>query len=84
MCSAAAAGNLTRLRSYHLAGVDLSQGDASGRTPLHLAALHSHPTIIDFLLQNGAEIEARDMLGKTASDVAKSPECKKLLAGGGV
>lgn len=82
MCAAAAAGSLTRIRSYHLAGADLSQPDVSGRTALHLAALHGHVALVQFLLGHGVEVGLADMLGQTAADVAarSSPECRKLLA----
>ncbi|XP_016840542.1 L-asparaginase 1 isoform X1 [Nasonia vitripennis] len=80
MCSAAAAGNLARLRSYHLAGADLSQADVSGRTALHLAAEHGQSAVVQFLLEHGAETKASDKLGMTAKDVA-NPECLRLLNG---
>ncbi|XP_012275833.1 L-asparaginase [Orussus abietinus] len=82
MCSAAAAGNLKRLRSYHLAGADLSQEDTSGRTALHLAVLHDHVQVAQFLLDHCADPQATDMVGHTPFDLAelaKSDECAKLL-----
>lgn len=78
MCSAAAAGNLVRLRSYHMAGADLSQADVSGRTALHLAAVHGQAAVVQFLLDHGAETNVSDKLGMTAKDVA-NPECLRLL-----
>lgn len=59
-----------RLESYRLAGVDLSLQDASGRTALHLAAIHGHLNVVDYLL--GHEVEfLHDLLGLTPLDYAK-------------
>ncbi|XP_015591117.1 L-asparaginase [Cephus cinctus] len=71
MCIAAAAGNLTRICSFHIAGADLSQENVSRRTALHFAALHNHIPIIEFLLNNGADPNLTDMLGHTPSDLAE-------------
>lgn len=50
LCTASASGNITRLISYRLAGANLSEADISGRTPLHLAALHNHTACVQFSL----------------------------------
>lgn len=50
MCAAATAGNVKRLKSYVMAGTDVSQTDASGRTPVHYATLHHHTEAIKYLL----------------------------------
>ncbi|XP_037812456.1 L-asparaginase [Lucilia sericata] len=70
LCAAAARGSLTRLKSYQLAGADLSQPDPSGRTALHVAALHGHEEIVQYLLQYMDTINETDMLGLTALDYA--------------
>ncbi|XP_050444939.1 L-asparaginase-like [Cataglyphis hispanica] len=83
MCAAAAAGNTKRLQSYLLAGADLSQKDVSGRTPLHFAALHNHTETIEFLLDHGADPCCVDMMGQTATDLAKvarAMDATRLLA----
>ncbi|XP_065363413.1 L-asparaginase-like [Calliphora vicina] len=70
LCAAVARGSLTRLQSYQLAGADLSQPDPSGRTPLHVAALHGHEELVQYLLQYMDNINETDMLGLTALDYA--------------
>ena len=44
----------------------LQQGDASGQTPLHLAAIQGHVTTIDFLLEAGAKPTVQNAMGQTA------------------
>ena len=39
--------------------------DDYGRTPLHHAAINGHITVADFLLANGADINAKDIWGRT-------------------
>lgn len=70
ICGAAARGLIKRLESYRIAGVDLSLQDASGRTALHMAALHGHIHVVDYLF--GHDIEwLHDLLGLTPLDYAK-------------
>ncbi|XP_070166423.1 L-asparaginase isoform X1 [Polyergus mexicanus] len=79
MCTAAAIGNTKRLQSYLLAGVDLSQKDVSGRTPLHFAALHNHTETIEFLLDHGADPRCIDMLGQTAAELAEAAQATDVI-----
>ena len=72
LCAAAARGALRRLQSYQMAGADLSLVDPSGRTALHVAALHGFVEVVQFLLANMEEGEFKDMLGLTPLDYATS------------
>lgn len=47
-------------------GVDINARDPKqGWTALHLAARDGHSDIVRFLLENGAEVDARDIFGNT-------------------
>lgn len=71
LCAMAARGQMERLESYRLAGADLSQPDASGRTALHVAALHCHTEMVRQLLRNYVEVMDVDLLGLSAVDYAE-------------
>ena len=40
-------------------------------TPLHLAIQHNNEEMVDVLLKNGADVNAKDKQGKTPLDIAK-------------
>lgn len=79
MCAAAATGNVRRLRSFHLAGADLTQTNISGRSPLHLAALHNKAAAMKFLLEHGADVKCVDMLGQSALQLAEAVGAKEAI-----
>lgn len=70
LCTAAARGSLKRIISYRLAGANLSQQDLSGRTALHLACLHGHLDVANYLLENFVETSIDDHLCLTPYDYA--------------
>jgi hypothetical protein len=45
--------------------LSLAETDASGQTPLHLAAQLGHISVVSLLLERGAELNARDKIGCT-------------------
>lgn len=47
---AAQAGALSTLQRYKMAGMDLSQCNYDGRSPLHVAAAEGHYVIVEMLL----------------------------------
>lgn len=74
LVSIAARGAINRMESYRLAGADLSQPDPSGRTALHVAALHGHAELVKYLLERRVDRNEKDMLGLTPLDYAKLRE----------
>lgn len=78
ICGAAARGLVKRLESYRIAGADLSLQDPSGRTALHLASLHGHLHIIEYLLQHDVEFMV-DMLDLTPMDYARKGNNAQIL-----
>lgn len=71
LCAAAARGSLKRLQSYCLAGADISLPDPSGRTALHVAALHGFEELIHYILPLMDSIDIEDKLGLTPQDYAQ-------------
>ena len=54
-------------------------GDGGGESPLYIAAKYGMKEIAALLLENGAEVNAKNHAGKTPLDVAEKEEIKKLL-----
>lgn len=80
LCSAAARGSLNRLKSFELAGADLSQCDTSNRTALHMAALHGFKEIVSYLLSLNVKRNEKDLMGLTALDYAKRSENSQIVS----
>jgi ankyrin repeat protein len=51
-------------------GKGISSRDSQGNTVLHYAARLSHPDIVTYLIELGAEKNARNTAGETSSDIA--------------
>jgi len=79
LCAAAARGSLKRLQSYQLAGADMTLPDPSGRTALHLAALHGFVEIVEYLLPFHETTNETDLLGLTALDYAERAKHKQIV-----
>ena len=58
-------GNLSRMRLLHFVGAGVNSG-ASGSMPLSLAAAEGRINAVRYLLDEGAEVNARGRLGDTA------------------
>lgn len=58
-------GDLSELKRFLDAGVDLSAPDYDRRTALHVASTCGNVEAVKFLLENGANPNAVDMLGNT-------------------
>ncbi len=52
------------------AGVDINAAESSGRTALHGAALQGFDAVVQFLVEKGAKLDAKDRNGRTPLDMA--------------
>jgi ankyrin repeat protein len=64
------AGALEALKVSMAAGLDIHQANVRGETALHGAALRGADTVVQFLIDQGAEIDAVSKQGFTPLDVA--------------
>ena len=58
-------GDLEGLRELLDSGMDVNFRDIDNRTALHIAACQGFCDVVEFLLQNGAEIDTKDCWGST-------------------
>lgn len=92
---ATASGELRTFSGIHLAAefglhqylprlpwtkLDLNSEDSSGVTPLMRAAGNNHSEVVEWLLREGAEIEACDFFLKSAVHHAVVGKCRQTLA----
>ncbi|XP_070578623.1 L-asparaginase-like isoform X2 [Ptychodera flava] len=63
LCAAAKVGDIKLMSELKKQGGELSMSDFDGRTPLHIAACEGHYEAVQYLLENGASIYARDRFG---------------------
>ncbi len=59
----AKAGNLSGVKQLLAEGRDVNESDANGASPLHLAAAFDHAEVLAYLVENGADIEAKTREG---------------------
>ncbi|XP_043999779.1 60 kDa lysophospholipase isoform X1 [Gambusia affinis] len=64
-CAAAKIGDTEALVALKEMGSDLRLGDFDGRTPLHVAACEGHLRLVQYLLNQGASVHAKDRYGDT-------------------
>jgi ankyrin repeat protein len=71
---AAEAGDVPAVQDLVGRGYPLNAFDELGKTPLHYAVLGEHFAVIDYLLRNGADLNAHDerMIGDTPLGEAAS------------
>jgi ankyrin repeat protein len=52
------------------AGLDINASEGTGRTALHSAALQGFDPVVQFLVEQGAKLDAKDRNGRTPLDMA--------------
>ena len=67
------------LRALLDAGVDIDSKDGEGHTPLYWAARFNARKNLLYLLERGADKTSTDNHGKTAYDLAKSDDVKRMI-----
>jgi len=65
LCTAAAKGELAKIREFVEKGFDPKGSDYDGRTPLHLACEEGHLEVVKYLVSVGADINCADRWGTT-------------------
>ncbi|XP_039281443.1 LOW QUALITY PROTEIN: L-asparaginase [Nilaparvata lugens] len=79
LCSAAMYGQVKRLKSYKLAGANLSQVDVLGRTALHMAIMCNQTEAVNYLILSGVDTTVKDKLGFSAIDLAKHMQLSPIV-----
>ncbi len=72
-------GDIDMIRSDLKTGLDVNGLDAWGRTPMHIAAQESWPTIIVELQAAGAAVQAQDRWGRTPLHLAAQANAEQGL-----
>ncbi|CAG2105883.1 unnamed protein product, partial [Medioppia subpectinata] len=67
---AAAKGDVTRLETLCMAGVDFNQVDSFGRTPLHVAIELNQQNVVRFLVKQNVNQLKTDIYGRNAQQMA--------------
>ncbi|KAL0819473.1 hypothetical protein ABMA28_007577 [Loxostege sticticalis] len=68
---AARRGSVHKLKLLKMAGASLDVVDEMLQSPLHKAVLSNNPAVVQFLVDNGASKEAKDVLHYTPLDYAR-------------
>lgn len=71
LCTAAGAGDVSKVRSLLDDGADPNVADYDLRTALHIACSDGHAAVVALLLEHGAVPTARDRWGSTSLDDAR-------------
>jgi hypothetical protein len=77
--AAASSGQTHRVKLALKKGEDVNGKCVMFGSPLHAAASSGHLDVVKLLVACGANVQARDAQGKTASEVANKPEIAEFL-----
>ncbi len=84
---AAAAGDITAVKTCVERGAALNDSDSKGNTPLMLAAAHGHGDVVQVLLRHHASVDGHNNEGQTALLAALGPhgsnECVAAIVAAG-
>jgi ankyrin repeat protein len=73
-------GNIEAVKQHLAAGTDVNLiSDGIEKTALHDAALEGHKEIVELLIDNGANVNAKNTIGETPLHQAVSREVVELL-----
>lgn len=79
---AAAIGDLDKVKALIRQSVDVnSRNSVNGWTALHWACKRGHLTVVECLLQNGAESNIQNDKGETCLQLTENPQVRILLGG---
>lgn len=71
LSSLARLGHRKKLKCFKLAGANLNCTNLSGQTPLHAAAETGQIKIVQYLIEEGVDLDKKDVFGRQAIDIAK-------------
>lgn len=63
----------------HIQNIDLNRGDYDKRTPMHLAAINGYLEIVEYLVENGCDVNPKDRWGSTPLNDATDDEVIEYL-----
>jgi hypothetical protein len=95
MLNAALTGDMKKAKGFLDGGLGINDpivmtdksADPQARldmTALHMAVAISRTEVVQFLLDNGADVQAKDGKGRAPLDLAKTDEIRKLLHDAGL
>jgi len=79
LISAAAKGNLGRVKYYIKKGEDINKKNRARWTALAYAIKFNHFDIVKYLIENGANINQQNISGQTPLDMCENYKIKKYL-----
>ncbi|KAI8870613.1 ankyrin, partial [Ramicandelaber brevisporus] len=77
-------GDLERVKHLvEVEGIAPDAGDSFGYTPVHAAASHGHPELLDYLLKKGANPNVPDNDGDRPLHYCETEEAAQMLIAAG-